>query len=163
MMLISETLNAAINRQIGNELGNANQYLAIAAYFEGECLFGLAKIYYKQTEEERDHARRFVKFVLDAGGKVAVPAIPAPQNVFKSAEGAARVAYDSEVRTTEQIYALMTLATAEKNYIAMNSLQWFVNEQLEEVSSAETRLAVIKRTGPSMLMVEDYLSNNEGK
>src|SRR4051812_43792612 len=120
MMLISDTFNAAINRQIGNELGNANQYLAIAAYFEGECLFGLAKIFYKQTEEERDHASRFVKFVLDAGGKVAVPAIPAPQNEFKSAEDAARVAYDSEVHTTEQIYALMTLATAEKNYIAMN-------------------------------------------
>ena len=162
-MLISETLNAALNVQIGNELGNSHQYVSIAAYFEGECLFGLAKIYYKQADEERDHAMRFVKFVLDAGGKVAIPAVPAPQSQFASAEAAARLAYDSEVRTTEQIYSLVTLAKSEKNYIAVNALQWFVNEQLEEVSSAETRLNVIRRAGPSVLMVEAYLAHDGGK
>ena len=139
-MLISEGLNAAINDQIREELGNSNQYVAIAAYFEGECLFLLAKIFYKQAEEEREHAMKFVKFVLDAGGKVAIPAVPAPRNEFASAEDAARLAYDAEVRTTEQIYALVERASAEKNYIAMNFLQWFVSEQLEEVSSAEARL-----------------------
>jgi bacterioferritin B len=162
-MLISETLNAAINAQIGNEFGNSNQYVAIAAYFEGECLFGLAQIFYRQAEEEREHALKFVKFVLDAAGKVAIPAVPAPRSEFKSAEDAARVAYDSEVLTTEQIYELMTRASTEKNYIAMNFLQWFVNEQLEEVSSAETRLAVIKRAGPNVLMVEAYLAHDGGK
>ena len=65
--------------------------------------------------------------------------------------------------TTEQIYELMTRASTEKNYIAMNFLQWFVNEQLEEVSSAETRLAVIKRAGPNVLMVEAYLVHDGGK
>jgi ferritin len=162
-MLISEKLNTAINVQVGNELGNSNQYVAIAAYFEGECLFGLAKIFYRQAGEEREHAMKFVKFVLDAGGKLAVPAVPAPQNEFKSAEDAAQVAYDSEVRTTRQIYDLVELASAEKNYIATNFLQWFVSEQLEEVSSAETRLSVIKRAGPSVLMVEAYLAHEGGK
>jgi ferritin len=162
-MLISEALNAAINNQIGHELGNSNQYVAIAAYFEGECLFGLAKIFYTQAEEERTHAMKFVKFVLDAGGKLMIPAIPSPQNEFRSAENAAQVAYDSEVRTTEQIYELMALATEEKNYIATNFLQWFVSEQLEEVSSAQTRLAVIKRAGPNVLMVEAYLAHDGGK
>ena len=51
---------------------------------------------------------------------------------------------DAEIRTTNQINDLMSLAIAEKNYIAQNSLQWFVSEQLEEVSTAETILAVIK-------------------
>jgi ferritin len=162
-MLISETLNAAINTQVGNELGNANQYVAIAAYFESECLFGLAKIFYKQAEEEREHAMKFIKFVLDAGGKLAIPAIPAPQNKFQSAEDAARVAYDSEVRTTRQIYDLVEVASAEKNYIATNFLQWFVSEQFEEVSSAEARLAIIRRAGPSVLMVEAYLAHDGGK
>jgi ferritin len=106
---------------------------------------------------------RFVKFVLDSGGKVAIPAVPAPQSQFASAEAAARLAYESEVRTTEQIYGLMTLASTEKNYIAMNALQWFINEQLEEVSSAETRLNVIRRAGPNVLMVEAYLAHDGGK
>jgi bacterioferritin B len=161
-MLISEKFNAALNAQIGNELGNSHQYIAIASYFEGECLFGLAKIYFKQAEEEREHAMKFVKFVLDAGGKVAIPEVPGPKNDFRSAEEAAQVALDSEMKTTRQIYDLVELAASEKNYIATNFLQWFVSEQLEEVSSAETRLSVIKRAGPSVLMVEAYLAH-EGR
>jgi ferritin len=66
------------------------------------------------------------------------------------------------VRTTQQIYGLVELATAEKNYIAVNFLQWFVSEQLEEISSAQTRLSVIKRAGPSVLMVEAYLAHGGG-
>jgi bacterioferritin B len=162
-MLISESLNTAINTQIGNEMGNANQYLTIAAYFEGECLFGLAKIYFNQAEEERQHAMKFLRFVLDTGGKVVIPTLPAPRSEFRSAEDAAQLAYDSEVRTTRQIYDLVELASAEKNHIATNFLQWFVSEQLEEVSSASARLAVIKRAGPSVLMVEAYLAHDGGK
>jgi ferritin len=161
-MLISETMNAALNAQVGHELGNSNQYVAIASYFEGECLFGLAKIYYKQAEEEREHAMKFVKFVLEAGGKVAIPEVPAPRNDFRSPEDAAQLALDSELATTRQIYDLVEQAAAEKNYIATNFLQWFVSEQLEEVSGAETRLSVIRRAGPSVLMVEAYLAHNGG-
>lgn len=158
-MLISEKLNAAINTQIGFELGNSNQYLSIASYFEGESLFGLAKLYFKQADEEREHAMKFLKFVLDAGGTVGIPPIPAPRSQFVSAEDAAQLALDSEIRTTQQIYDLVELATREKNYITLNFLQWFVNEQLEEVSSAQSRLAVIKRSGASVLMVEAYLAH----
>jgi bacterioferritin B len=161
-MLISEAFNAAANRQIGYELGNSNQYVAIASYFEGECLFGLAKIFFKQADEERDHAMKFVRFVLDAGGRVAIPEVAAPRNEFRSAEDAAQLALDSEIRTTKQIYDLVEMATAEKCYIATNFLQWFVSEQLEEVSSAETRLSVIKRAGPNVLMVEAYLAHGGG-
>lgn len=160
-MLISKTLNDAINEQIGDELSNSNQYVAIAAYFESEALFGLAKIFYKQAVEERDHAMKFVKFVLDTGGTLVMPAVPAPRNQFKSPEDAAQLALDAEIKTTRNIEKLLGLAIDEKNYITQNFLQWFVNEQLEEVSSAETRLAVIRRAGPSVLMVEAYLAHNE--
>ena len=158
-MLISEKLNQALNEQIRHELGNSHQYIAIAGFFAKECLFGLAKIYNEQSVEEREHAMKIVKFVLETGGKLVIPAVPAPQNDFKSAEDAAQFALDSEIRTTSQIYELVTLATSEKNYIAVNFLQWFVNEQLEEVASSETRLHLIRRAGPSVMMVEAYLAH----
>ncbi len=159
-MMISEKINTALNEQVQHELGNSNQYVAIAAYFERESLFGLARIFYAQAQEEREHAMKIVKFVLDAGGRVVIPAVPTPQNEFKSAEAAAQLALDSEIRTTNQIYELVSLATAEKNYIALNFLQWFVNEQLEEVSSAETHLALIRRAGPHIMMVEAYIEHS---
>ncbi len=158
-MLISEKINQAFNKQVGYELGNSIQYLAIAAHFERESLFGLAKLYYQQADEEREHAMKFVKFLLDAGGKVVIPAIPAPQSDFDSALVAAQLALESEKVTTRQIYELVALATDEKNYIALNFLQWFLSEQLEEVSSAEARVTVIQRAGPSVLMVEAYLAH----
>ena len=158
-MLISERLNAAINVQIGEELGNSSQYLAIANYFASECLFGLAKIFMKQSEEERDHALRFIKLLQDTGARVVIPGVSAPRNEFRSAEDAARLALEFEMRTTDQVNALVTLAMEEKNHIAVNALQWFVSEQLEEIASAETRLSVIRRAGPSVLMVEAYLAH----
>lgn len=158
-MLISEKLNLALNDQIGHELFNANQYLAIGSYFDRESLFGLAKVYLKQAQEERDHAEKFRKFIIDAGGVVAIPAIPGPQNDIQSPEQAAQLALDSEIKTTQQIYDLVELANAEKNHITQNFLQWFLQEQLEEVSSAEGRLSVIRRSGPSILMMEAYLAH----
>ena len=64
---------------------------------------------------------KFVGFLLDAGGKVVIPAIPAPRNEFESAVDAAQLALDSELATTRQIYDLVALATEEKNYIALTS------------------------------------------
>ncbi len=158
-MLISTKINAAFNEQVGHELANSNQYVAIAAYFEGESLKGLAKLFFKQAEEERGHAMKFVDFILDAGGKLEIPSIPAMENTFESAEDAAQLALDAEIRTTNQINDLVTLAIAEANYTAQNFLQWFVNEQLEEVSTAQTNLNIIKRAGTNVLMVEAYMAH----
>ena len=159
-MLISDKINAAFNAQIGHELANSNQYVAVAAWFDGESLKGLAKLFYKQADEERTHALKFVEFILDAGGRVEIPAIPAVQNTFASAEAAAQLALDAEERTTAQIYDLMALALDEKNYIAQRFLEWFVTEQLEEVSTAHTHLAVIKKAGPNGLLAEAWLAHH---
>ena len=157
--MLSDKIQAAFNAQVGHEFGNSIQYIAIANYFEGESLKRLAKMFYKQAAEEHEHAMKFTQFLLDTGSKVAIPAIPAPQNDFASAEAAAQLALDAEIRTTNQINDLLTLALAEKNYAAQNFLQWFVNEQVEEVATASANLDIIKKAGPNVLMVEAYLSH----
>jgi ferritin len=78
-MLISKKINDAINQQIGNEFGASLQYVAIATHFDQEALPQLAAHFYKQAEEERDHAMRFVKFVVDTDGEVVIPAVKAPK------------------------------------------------------------------------------------
>ena len=158
-MLISSEMNAALNEQIGYEFGASLQYVSIAAYFDNESLPELARHFYAQASEERDHAMRFVKYVVDAGGQVAIPAIPAPRSGFGSAEEAVQLSLDAELRVTKQINGLMDLAIKEKDHITGNILQWFVNEQLEEVSSMESLLRMIQRAGESgLLFVESYLA-----
>ena len=158
-MLASEKLVAAFNQQIGNEMGASLQYVGLASYFDSETLPELAKFFYRQAEEERAHAMRFVKFVVDVGGRVDLPALPAPKCSFKSAEDAAQLALDWEKQVTQQIYGLIDIADADRNHIARRFLDWFVDEQLEEMTTMASLLQVIQRAGKDRLIyVEDFLA-----
>jgi len=160
-MLISQKINDAINEQIGNEFNASLQYVSIAAHFEGETLPMLASHFYKQAEEERDHAMRFVKYILDAGGRVVIPAVPAPQAKFGSAEEAVKLSLDQELKVTKQINRLVAMAKTEEDFTTDNFLQWFVREQLEEVKSMTDLLNVIRRaTEKNLLRVEEYLAHH---
>ncbi len=162
-MLVSDKILAAFNEQVGHELGAANQYTSIAGYFEGQSLGGLARFFYAQSDEEREHAMKFVKFIVEAGGRLAIPAIPAPKADFAGAAEAVELALESEKRVTAQIYALVEGAKAESNYIALRFLDWFVEEQFEEVTSMEGLLQVVKMAGRDRLLaVEEHLER-EGK
>jgi bacterioferritin B len=163
-MLISEPMRAALNQQIGNEFGASLQYIAIAAHFDHESLPELAAYFFRQAEEERNHALRFVRYIIDAGGRVEIPTIVAPQNVFKTAAEAVELALDHEVMVTKQINALVELAVQEKDHITENTLRWFVTEQLEEVHSAQMLLRVVQRASEEgILQVEDYLVRHKAR
>ena len=63
---------------------------------------------------------------------------------------------------TRQITALMDLAVKENDYLAQSFLQWFIDEQLEEVVKMDRLLSVIKQSGEkNLLMVEAYLVHIE--
>ena len=160
-MLISSELNKSINDQVGRELEASHQYMSIAAYFEARHLKKFAELFRKQASEEREHAEKFIQFILDAGGAVAIPAIPAPKSEFTSAEEAVNLALNWEKDVTKKIYAIVDQAIAEKNHIAREFLGWFVTEQLEEVSSMEQLLGVVQMSGEkNLLMLEAYVSHS---
>ena len=160
-MLASQKIIDAFNVQIGNELGASHQYIAIASYFNGENLEQLSQFFFRQADEERAHAMKFVKFVLDVGGKVEIPAVAAPRCDFQLAQEAVGMSLDWEREVTEQIYALVELCQEERNHISMRFLDWFVTEQLEEVTVISNLLGVVERAGEgNLLYVEDYLSRH---
>lgn len=157
-MLFSERMNAAINEQIGHEFGASLQYVSIASYFDNESLPELARHFYRQAEEERDHAMRFVHYVVDAGGRLRLPAVPAPKADFASAEEAVQLSLDWENTVTQQIGGLVDLALKENDHTSKTFLDWFVTEQLEEVSSMSTLLGMVRRAGKDgLLFVEAYV------
>jgi ferritin len=154
---------APINEQIGYEFTAMLQYYAIAAHFGAEALPELAGHFQKQAEEEKEHALRFIQFLVDAGARVNIPAVPAPQAQFKTAEDAVKLSLEQEERVSEQINALVSLAKAESDYTTDNFLQWFVKEQLEEVASMDQLLRVVQRAGEgNLLRVEEYLAREKG-
>ena len=100
---------------------------------------------------------KLLRYVLDTGGEVSIPAIPAPIVKFDSPAHAVQTALTWEETVTEQINNLMTIAIEEKDYIAQEFLRWFVNEQLEEISKMSTILNIVKRSKDNMLMAETYI------
>ena len=159
-MLISKELEAAMNAQVGREFGASLQYVNIASYFDADDLPQLAAFFYRQAEEEKMHAMKFVHYIVEAGGQVRVPAVDEPKYDFQSAKEAAQAALNWEEEVTKQINDLMDLAIKQNDHIGQEFLRWFVSEQLEEVSTMSTLLATIGRAGENMLWVEDYLARN---
>ena len=158
-MIISEPMSAALNQQVGNEFSASLQYVAIASYFARESLPELAAHFYRQAEEERAHAMRFVRFLVDAGGEVQIPAIPAARSHFKTAEEAVQKALEGEVDVTQQVTHLVDQAIREGDHITHTALQWFVTEQLQELASMETLLRIVQRAGErGLLHVEEHLA-----
>lgn len=162
-MLATQKIIDAINAQIGREFGAMLQYVAISAHFDAEALPELAKHFSKQAEEEKEHALRFTAYVVDAGGRVVIPAIGAPQAQFKKAEDAVKLSLEQEKRVTAEINDLVRMAKEGNDYTTDNFLQWFVQEQLEEVSSFENLLRVVQRAGEeNLLRVEEYIARERG-
>ncbi len=159
-MLISKELNAAINEQIGHEFEASHQYLQIAAFFESRALKGVSKMFAKQSDEEREHGKKFVKYINETGGELKIPAIPAGKFVFATAEEAVQYALDWEWEVTRRINALMDLVIKQNDHLGREFLGWFVSEQLEEVSHMDNLLRVIKQAGEkNLMMLEAYLAH----
>ena len=86
-------------------------------------------------------------------------AIAAPKGDFATAKECAELSLKWENEVTKQIYELVDTAHGDKNYIALRFLDWFVTEQLEEVSLMDGLTQIIDRAGDeNLLQVEDYLS-----
>jgi ferritin len=160
--MISSALAKAFNAQIGHEFGASMQYVSIAAHFQRMQLTLLANLFFKQAEEEREHAMKFVKYLLDTKGELRIPAIPEPTPTFASAEAAVAAALKWEQEVTQQITALMDQAVKDNDYLGQSFLQWFIDEQLEEVVKMDRLLSVIRQSGEkNLLMVEAYLVHIE--
>ncbi len=157
-MLIGDKLNEAMNTQIGSELGASNQYIQLASYFESEDLPELAGFFFRQSDEERVHAMKFVHYILDTGGKVQIPALEAAPKDVGSAEQAVQMALDWEKTVTEQINALQALAAEEKDFAAQDFLNWFSTEQIEEVATMSELLHTVQRAGDQLLLVEEFIA-----
>ncbi|MFN7940549.1 MAG: ferritin [Thermoanaerobaculia bacterium] len=160
--LATSRLAEAINQQIGNEMHASLQYVSIAAHFDGEDLPQLAAFFYRQAEEEREHAMKFVHFLIDVDAPVRVPAVGAPKSEFATAAEAVALSLDWERTVTEQIYRLVDIAREDRNYIAQRFLDWFVSEQLEEIRTMSTLLALVERAGEDQLLyVEETLAREK--
>ena len=147
----------ALNDQIANEFGASQQYVGAAVYYDAETLPRLAGFFYRQALEERDHAMMMVQYLLDADERAIVPGVAAPQTDFGDIVEPVALALDQEKRVTDQINQLTAVARQHNDFASDQFMQWFIKEQVEEVSKMSDLLAIVKRSTHDLETIEDYV------
>ena len=148
----------ALNEQIANEFAASQQYIGAAVYYDTETLPRLARFFYRQALEERQHAMMMIQYLLDVDEKVRIPDVEAQQTSFDDGVAPVRTSLEQERRVGEEIYALFELAREAKDYRAEQFMQGFVKEQVEEVALMQDLLNVVERAKDNLLLAEDYIA-----
>jgi bacterioferritin B len=151
-----------LNEQIGHEFAAHQQYVACAVHYEGETLPQLARFFYRQALEERDHAMMMVQYLLDANAPVTVPGVVAPQTSFADIVEPVTLALEQERRVSEQINQLAATARQENDFTSEQFVQWFIKEQVEEVATMSDLLRVVQRSKDDPMAIEDYMAREHG-
>ncbi len=151
--------HALVSDQIRSEFTASQQYIAIAVYFDGADLPQLAKHFYAQAVEERNHAMMLVQYLLDRDIDAEIPGVDAVCNRFDAPRDAPALALSQERTVTEQISRLASVAREEGDYLGEQFMQWFLKEQIEEVSSMATLVRIADRAGDNLFHIEDFVAS----
>ena len=147
-----------LHDQIRSEFGASQQYLAIAVYFDGADLPQLAKHFYAQAIEERNHAMMLVQYLLDRDIDVEIPGVDPVRSAFDAPRDALVLALEQERTVTEQISRLAGVARDEGDYLGEQFMQWFLKEQVEEVALMTTLVRIAERAGTNLFHLEDFVA-----
>ena len=159
-MILSKSLQDAVNDQIQKEYYSSYLYLAMSAQLEVQNLPGAAKWTRLQSQEELAHALKLFDHVVDRGGRVTLGAIQQPPPEYGSALQLFEQVLTHEQQVTASIHALYALAVKDQDYPAQVMLQWFVTEQVEEEKSATQVVEQLKAIGESkasLLLLDRHL------
>ncbi len=158
--MISKKMEGALNGQVNAELYSAYLYLSMESYFKSLNLNGFASWMRVQTQEEVMHAMKIYEFINERGGKVVLKAIEGPPTEWDCPLAVFEAVYVHEQKVTGLINDLVDLAIKEKDHATNSFLQWFVNEQVEEESSADEivqQLKMMENAPGGMFMLDREL------
>jgi ferritin len=158
--MISKKMEEALNEQVNAELYSAYLYLSMESYFKSLNLNGFANWMRVQTQEELMHAMKIYDFVNERGGRIILKAIEGPETEWDSPLAVFEAVYVHEQKVTGLINDLVDLAIKEKDHATNTFLQWFVNEQVEEESSADEvvqQLKMMENAPGGMFMLDREL------
>ncbi len=145
--MLDEKVVKLLNEQITKEFYSAYLYLDIADYYISNDLDGFGNWYSVQAQEERDHALLFVKYLQNNSIRVNFEAIDKPAHVFNAPIDPLLVGASHERYVTSLIHNIYDAAYSVKDFRTMQFLDWFVKEQGEEETNADSLVNKYKLFG----------------
>jgi ferritin len=135
--MLSKSMQDALNNQVKLEAASSHTYLAMASWAEIQPgLDNVAEYFFQQSEEERVHMLKLMRFINERGGFALVPTLEQPILTFKSLKNMFEEFLKGELHVSNSINELVDMSLREKDFATHNFLQWYVSEQIEEERSA---------------------------
>ena len=159
--MLSKKLHEAMNAQINAELWSAYLYLSMSMDAEAKGLKGVANWFYVQFQEEQDHARIFMNYILSRDAEVKLLPIEEVRTAWTSPLEMFQDTLQHEQKVTSLIDELCHIAMAEKDFATSNMLNWFVTEQVEEEDNARTiidQLKMVEGNSVGLYMIDKELA-----
>lgn len=147
--MLSKKIIKELNAQINRELQSAYNYLGMAAYCENNGLPGCAQWLVVQAREERAHADKIFDYLADLNADISLDSLSKPKQSYQDVGEIFKSVLKAEEDITKAILDLANLAEKEGDQLTHNFLEWFLEEQREEIASATAILDKIKLTGTS--------------
>ncbi|MBC21049.1 MAG: ferritin [Planctomycetaceae bacterium] len=163
--MLHSRIEDALNKQINLEFSASYIYLGMALFMDAKHLSGFASWMVAQSDEERTHARRLLRYMLDRNGNVQLESIPQPKIDYGSINEVFNASLEQEKSNTQSINALYALANELDDYATQAHLKWFLDEQVEEEKTITDILGRLELAGDdktAILILDQALSERGG-
>lgn len=159
--MLSQKVLEALNKQIKLEGDSSQVYLAMASWAEVQGFEGISTFMYKQSDEERLHMLKLIKYVNQRGGEAKISAAVEPVLDVTTYKVLFKQLLEHEIKVSTSINELVGITLDERDFSTHNFLQWYVAEQIEEEANARYILDKINLIGDDKGGL--YLFDNEMK
>jgi ferritin len=159
--MLSKKVQDALNSQIKKEGDSSQVYLAMASWAEVQGYDGIATFMFNQSDEERMHMLKLIKYVNQRGGEATIPDVNKPVLDLTNHKSLFKQLLEHEIHISQSINELVGITMDERDFATQNFLQWYVAEQIEEEANARYILDKINLIGDDKGGL--YLFDNEMK
>jgi len=153
---------AGINRQINMELYASYTYQSMAFYFDRDdvSLPGFAKFFRKSSEEEREHAEKFMAYQNKRGGRIVLQDIKKPErDEWGTALEAMQVTLQLEKSVNQSLLDLHKVASNHDDAQMCDFLETeYLEEQVKSIKEIGDHITQLKRVGTGL---GEYLYDKE--
>lgn len=145
--MLSETILNLLNEQISTEFFAANQYLQMSAFMTNKNLCGFAEFLRRSAEEERNHGYGIYDYILKQMGEVKIDKIKEPENNWENCVTLFESVLELEKKVTALINNILKLATAEGDYVTIDFLNGYAEEQVKSENEITYIVETLKLIG----------------
>jgi len=145
---------AGINRQINMELYASYCYQSMSFYFSRDdvALPGFAKYFKDNSDEEREHAEKLMKYQNMRGGRIVLQDIKKPErDEWGTGLEAMQVALSLEKSVNQSLLDLHKLCASHDDAQMADFLESeFLEEQVKAIKEIGDHITQLKRVGPGL-------------